>query len=633
MGLLDQFPNLDDETFEEIVKDARLLIPQFARESWTDHNVHDPGITFIELFAWLAEMQMYQLNRVTEKNYRKFLKLVGISPYDAKPAKVDITFNLENKENFDENSDTFIDKGTKVTTELDGKEIVFVTEDKVNLIQSNLKTIITRSNSKIVDNTAANKEDDIYFSAFGEKGNIGATLELGFDKPLPQKEIQITFDIFDEDLPALEIDDAEPVFSIILSWEYLDGDKKWKEFTLKKDTTLALNRSGRITFDMSSDMGMSEDNYWIRCLWKDSHYEVAPLVNRILVNTVPAVQIETVNDHQDTGLGFPDQKVEIKIKPVLTGSLKVIIGDSSDEKNVWVEQDFFESSGPEDKHYLFNPEKGEINFGNGLNGKIPEKDIRFSYQTTLGQKGNVPKGQKWVIIKTGFENITGGNYKQATGGQDAESIEQAKSRAKKDFRDFYRAVTSGDYEQLALSTPGLRVSRAKAIPNYHPEYPCIGIPDSTTVIVVPYARDDENKPVPGSSFLQTVSSFLDTRRLITADLHVIGPEYVKIAVTCNVRIKKKNSPTEVTKRIQNELNKFLDPLKGGPDGKGWPFGRAVYKSEIYQIINNIEGLDYASGVSLSTESDIGQDKKVGDIIKISPIALVVSGEHKIVIIE
>lgn len=641
MGLLDQFPNLDDETFEEIVKDARLLIPQFARESWTDHNVHDPGITFLELFAWLAEMQMYQLNRVTEKNYRKFLKLVGISPYDAKPAKVDITFDIKNKATFAEKNDTLVEKGTKITTELDGNWIVFETEEDINVIQSNLKTIISRSNLKVVDNTAANDEDDIYFSAFGEKGGIGSTLELGFNEALPQKDIQITFDLFDEDLPSPVIDDSDPVFSVSLSWEYLNDGEKWNELTLKKDTTLALNRSGRINFDIPSNMGKNDEKYWIRCLWKDGHYEVAPLINRILINTIPAVQVEDIEEivpiqkvnDPDKVLIVPDKKVELKVKPVLTGSLKIIVEGSSDEKNMWIEKDDFESSGPEDKHYLFNPEEGEITFGNGLNGRIPVEEIKISYKTTLGQKGNVPKGQKWVSEETGSGIIIKENYKQATGGQDAESIEQAKSRAKKDFRGFYRAITSEDYEQLALSTPGLRVSRAKAIPNYHPKYPCIDIPDSTTVVIVPYARGDENTPVPGKNFLQTVSSFLDTRRLITADLHVIGPEYVKIAVTCNVRIKKKSSPTEVTKRIQNELNKFLDPLKGGPDGKGWPFGRAVYKSEIYQIINNIEGLDYASGVSLSTESDNGQQNKNVDIIKIPPIALVVSGEHKIIIIE
>lgn len=633
MGLLDQFPNLDDETFEEIVKDARLLIPQFARESWTDHNIHDPGITFLELFAWLAEMQIYQLNRVTDKNYRKFLKLAGISPYDTQPSRVDIMFDTKNDTTFDTKSDTTIEKGTEIVTELDGKKIIFETEEDINLIQSNLTSIISRSNSQVIDNTTSNEKDDIYFAAFGEKGSIGTTLELGFDKPLREKEIQIAFELFDNDLPSLEIDGPEPAFSVSLLWEYLSGGK-WKELTIKKDTTLALNRNGRIVFEIPSSMDDKDKFYWIRCRWKDGRYEIAPLINRILLNTVPAVQIENIND-LETGSGIPDQKIELKKKPVLAGSLKIFVGDSTAEDEVWKEKDDFESSGPEDSHYLFDPEKGEISFGNGLNGKIPAEfqKIGISYKTTLGQKGNVPAGQKWIINKIGFGNITGMNHKQATGGMDAELIENAKSRAKKDFRASYRAITSEDYEKLALSTPGLRVARAKAIPDYNPEYPCIDIPGSITVIIVPYTRGEEPIPIPGKGFLQTVSSFLDTRRLITADLHVISPEYVKVSVVCKVRIMKKSSPTEVVKRVQNGLNKFLDPLRGGLDGKGWPFGRAIYPSEIYKIIDNIEGLDYASDLSLSAENANRQYKKEGDIIKISRAALVVSGEHKIEIME
>ena len=621
MGLLDQFPNLDDETFEDLVKEARLLIPQFARESWTDHNVHDPGITFMELFAWLAEMQIYQLNRVTEKNYMKFLKLIDLSPYDARPAKVDITFDTK--------SETTIEKGTEVITKLDSRRIVFKTEEVINLIQANLKSIITRSNSQVIDNTSANEKNDIYFAAFGEKGNIGATLELGFDKSLPKREIQITFYLFEKDMPSSGVGGPDPTFSVSILWEYLSGDE-WKVLTIKEDTTLFLNRSGRIVFDVRSDMDLKDGLYWIRGRLKEGLYEIAPLVNRILLNTVPTVQIETIFDDLGTGKGIPEQKVELKRKPVLRGSQKILVGGYE-----WEERDDFESSGPEDKHYLFDPDKGEITFGNGLNGSLPMKsqNIEASYRIALGQGGNLPEGQKWAIEKKGFENVSGINHIQATGGMDAETIEHAKSRAKKDFRLPYRAITSEDYEQLALSTPGLRIARAKAIQDYNPEYPCVDIPGSITVVVVPYTRGEGITPVLGEGFIQTVSSFLDTRRLITADLHVIGPEFVKVSVICRARITKKNSPTELKKRIKDVLEKFLDPLKGGPDGKGWPFGRAVYPSEIYQIIDNIEGLDYASDVSLSAENANGQYKKVGDIIKISPVALVVSGEHTIEIIE
>jgi predicted phage baseplate assembly protein len=111
MGL--PIPNLDDKSFDEIVQEARSLIARFAPE-WTDHNVHDPGITFIELFAWLAEMQIYQLNRVTDTNYEKFLKLVGLSVIFAQPAHADITFGNVAAE-------MIVEAGTQVITEVAGE--------------------------------------------------------------------------------------------------------------------------------------------------------------------------------------------------------------------------------------------------------------------------------------------------------------------------------------------------------------------------------------------------------------------------------------------------------------------------------------------------------------------------------
>jgi phage-related baseplate assembly protein len=68
-------PNLDDRTFADLAQEAQSLIPVYAPE-WTNHNESDPGITLIELFAYLSEMLMYRLNRVTDANVSAFLKLI-----------------------------------------------------------------------------------------------------------------------------------------------------------------------------------------------------------------------------------------------------------------------------------------------------------------------------------------------------------------------------------------------------------------------------------------------------------------------------------------------------------------------------------------------------------------------------
>src|SRR3954454_397692 len=71
-------PDLDTRSWADLVEEARAMIPRYAPR-WTDHNVHDPGITLIELLAWLVEQDVYRLNRVPDTHRRKFLALMGES--------------------------------------------------------------------------------------------------------------------------------------------------------------------------------------------------------------------------------------------------------------------------------------------------------------------------------------------------------------------------------------------------------------------------------------------------------------------------------------------------------------------------------------------------------------------------
>ena len=86
-------PDLDDRRFQDIVDEAKRLIPQYCPE-WTNHNVSDPGVALIELFAWMTEMVLFRLNQVPERLYVHFLNLVGIEPFPPSAARADLTFFL-----------------------------------------------------------------------------------------------------------------------------------------------------------------------------------------------------------------------------------------------------------------------------------------------------------------------------------------------------------------------------------------------------------------------------------------------------------------------------------------------------------------------------------------------------------
>ncbi len=688
MGL--PIPNLDDKTFQDLVEESLALLRRYDPDNWTDHNAHDPGITFIELFAWLAEMQIYQLNTVSELHYKKFLKLAGYTPHTAQPARVNVTFNniLENK---------IMPAGTQIFTLVDSEKIVFETDEDLYLNPAILKKVVSAYHLKTFDHSSANERDDVYFPPFGENASIGSEFHLGFDKPLSDnglegQKIQITFFMYEKDLPPIGSHGDEQARILPLPQEYLDNNDsreeekriqiypstkleweylssgKWVALNVEEDTTLAMNRSGTVKFAPPSPGTMVEKGeldimlrrslhsastgpgndglYWVRCRLAQGKYEIVPHVNMITLNTVTASQVETVKDEDlGTGPGLPDHKITLENAPVLAESLPygnitgspflIQIQNEVYEWEDWKLTNNFEESGPNDRHYRLDTETGEITFGNGMNGCFPLESRRTRasfYKTTSGLNGNIHKGRKWGVNTTGFTGIFGENREDAKGGRDAESTEHAKSRAKKDFNTQYRAVTSGDYEKLAISTPGLRVARAKAIPNYLPNMPCIKIPGHVTVVIVPYAREGTDIPVPGENFIKTVSAHLNRHRLVTTNVHVVGQEYVKISVECKVRTKKTYDSTKVKERSQKSLRNFLSPLKGGPDGTGWPFGRSVYPSEIYQLIDKVEGVDYVTCVVI--KADDKYKKKDEDIVKIPPVGLVyLVGELDIEILE
>ena len=133
-------PNLDDRTWEDIVDEAKTLIPKFCPE-WTDHNTSDPGITLIELFAWIAEGVTYRLNQVPEKNYIAFLNLLGITRDPPSPAKVELEFIGS--------APVLIPKGIQVSTVQKEQEdaVVFETDKDLQLTQADVPGIVSATNA------------------------------------------------------------------------------------------------------------------------------------------------------------------------------------------------------------------------------------------------------------------------------------------------------------------------------------------------------------------------------------------------------------------------------------------------------------------------------------------------------
>ncbi|WP_333138843.1 baseplate J/gp47 family protein [Microcoleus sp. Pol11C2] len=170
------------------------------------------------------------------------------------------------------------------------------------------------------------------------------------------------------------------------------------------------------------------------------------------------------------------------------------------------------------------------------------------------------------------------------------------------LRQRYRAVTVVDYETLVMEN--FKVGRVKAFENRNLTKPQPTDAGHISLVVVP-----QDPFAALNSTLQTdIGNFLEERRLLGTKHHVVSPEYVKVSITAELYLESGRVFDQVKAAGINQLKQFFAPLLGGENKQGWPFGRAVYISEIYQQLDQIDGVDYVkNNVVVEVESP-GQGK-------------------------
>lgn len=87
-------PQLDDRNYSDILQEAIARIPVHNPE-WTNFNDSDPGITLLQLFAFMTENLQYRANLIPERNRLKFLTLLGLNLRPASAALGVVTISNE----------------------------------------------------------------------------------------------------------------------------------------------------------------------------------------------------------------------------------------------------------------------------------------------------------------------------------------------------------------------------------------------------------------------------------------------------------------------------------------------------------------------------------------------------------
>ena len=350
--------------------------------------------------------------------------------------------------------------------------------------------------------------------------------------------------------------------------------------------------------------------HWLRARVTSRYADGEPrpsVLRGVHLNTVPATQAATrLEDELGRSSGRPSQTFTAPRAPVLidplTGHPDLVLQVGPD---VWERQDDFLVSGPDDPHYLLDPGSGVVTLGDGEHGRVPVADtpvVIARYRTGGGLIGNVPSGTITKIKGRlrGVKAVT--NPRAAHDGSNAETLEAVKLRAPRDVRTRDRAVTAADFADLAKLTPGVTVHTAYAIPRRAAtdDGSLVDKDGAVTVVILP--ANDEPSPQPAEAQLRAVCQWLEPRRLVTTEVHVVGPRYSTITqVGGRFTVRADHDLSAVKEAVYAALLTYLHPLRGGADGTGWPFGTDIYHGAIYDVILAVEGVVRVQGLTLTME--------------------------------
>ncbi len=405
---------------------------------------------------------------------------------------------------------------------------------------------------------------------------------------------------------------------------------------------------------------------WLRCILIEptTHqpgYTNPPRIRtmglRTIGGSVQASQSVWVQDELvGVSNGKPGQSFEVQTAPILERRegeyLLVTPPGQSPER--WEEVEDFAESGPTDRHYVIDSLEGTLQFGPLIRepqslkrqtetraylqqvlpedrspgrdleaqmmehqyGAIPPRgsELVFSYRTGGGKQGNV-QARTLNFLKTTIPYVSRvTNHEAAVNGADAESLNQAVLRAPHLLRSHDRAVTAADFEALTLKGSGGAIARSKCLPT-SANQPA----GSVSVCVVPKANIDLIKQGQGiapeyfnlnPALREQIMNYLDERRLLGVQVQLTQPDYVGVSVQAEVTLEPAYqnpiAQAEILHNIQVDLYQYLNPLTGGPEGKGWPFGRPVYPSDIMALLQQRAGIQYLGAILLFPIQHNGQ---------------------------
>ncbi|MFC5743223.1 putative baseplate assembly protein [Dyella tabacisoli] len=425
-----------------------------------------------------------------------------------------------------------------------------------------------------------------------------------------------------------------------LSWEYYDGSH-WLALPVD-DGTMGLTRSGIVSFTVPDDLRAatlySQQACWLRI--QNPHPTQDVCVYGVYPNTVMAGNRSTVLDETlGSSNEQPAQVFQLSYTPVLAG-LELDVAEpagmepdstpSGDDLTFsvtppsttvasggtvlrrWQQVDTFSFSGPAARVYTLDSENGLIAFGDGHNGMIPPRGynniIATRYQYTQGLMGNVA-ADRLTVLRPSFNAIAAvTNPAPAQGGVNGDSVADLQLAAPAQVKANNRAVQLADLDTLGRAASPA-VSRARAV-----------LAADGRIAVGVLALSQAAQPYAPPALLDEVAVYLRSRCLaaLAPRIYCCEPDYVAIDVVAQVAVNvAADQRLAVQQDLAQQLQAFLQPVFGGPDGQGWAFGQTVQAAQLSKMLRNDPRVTAVAGLSLNGEQ--------GGDIALTPGQVPVSG--------
>jgi hypothetical protein len=409
-----------------------------------------------------------------------------------------------------------------------------------------------------------------------------------------------------------------------------------------QDGTENLTKSNTLDFaspgDQIKTVFLGNEGYWLMASFEGPGN--VPQIRGIYPNTVWAEQVEAVEDEiLGSSEGERDMTLSLQNRPVVSCeiwvlegivfsendkaqlpegvSIKEVTDDSGavvDTRVRWAEVDDLLESDSRSRHYALDHALGEVTFGNGDMGMIPpigNANIKARYTWGGGVAGNVSAGEINILkeVLAGIDRVA--NCQPAQGGSDTEMISSALERGPHLIRHRNRAVTKEDYERLTRESSSY-VARTK----------CIATSANVlNIIVIPNGTED--RPTPSQGLLESVKKYLLERSLCSVSpesLRVVAPTYKDIRISVEIYPTSIDLAVPLSREVVKRLNHYLHPLTGGPYGRGWDFGRSIYRSDLYSMLEGISGVDHVGSLTIN-ESDCD--------LELGRLEMACSGNHNV----